>query len=297
MKNVAVAMGFFLPVLAEFAGPGVAAPDAFEPDNTPEEARWIGVDGPAQTHNFHVGGDEDWLLFYTQGSEIITIETFDLGSNSDTFLELYDETGTEQRDFDDNSGPGGASVLIPNFPEEGFFLLRVTHAQGGFGAGTEYSIRLFRETGTMPGSITGVVTNSANDSPISGAIIVLPNFGNITTTTDENGVYLLSSLPPSIYLVEASAEGYEKSSESVQVGSGSLTVENFALTAEVTSMPGDVNGDNVLDAVDIQLVINDVLGIDIGAFSGDVSGDGMLDAVDVQSIILMVLQAEKTTPR
>jgi hypothetical protein len=52
---------------------------------------------------------------------------------------------------------------------------------------------------------------------------------------------------------------------------------------------GDVNGDNAVDAVDVQLVINGVLGLDIGTVNADINGDGQVDAVDVQLVINIVL--------
>lgn len=54
---------------------------------------------------------------------------------------------------------------------------------------------------------------------------------------------------------------------------------------------GDVNGDDLVNAVDIQLIINGVLGIDIEPYTeaADLNGDGLLNAVDVQLIINAVL--------
>ncbi|MCP4640026.1 MAG: hypothetical protein GY851_06325, partial [bacterium] len=46
----------------------------------------------------------------------------------------------------------------------------------------------------------------------------------------------------------------------------------------------DVNGDFSLDAVDIQLVINGVLGLS-GDHNCDVNGDGSVDAIDIQLVI------------
>jgi DNA-binding beta-propeller fold protein YncE len=52
--------------------------------------------------------------------------------------------------------------------------------------------------------------------------------------------------------------------------------------------PEDINGDNAIDAVDVQLVINAVLGLPID-FEADVNGDGATDAIDVQLVINAVL--------
>jgi hypothetical protein len=47
----------------------------------------------------------------------------------------------------------------------------------------------------------------------------------------------------------------------------------------------DIDGDGTVNAVDVQLVINDVLGVGIGNLNGDVDGSGDVDAVDVQLVI------------
>lgn len=50
-------------------------------------------------------------------------------------------------------------------------------------------------------------------------------------------------------------------------------------------IPGDINRDGKVDAVDVQLVINAVLDIDIEGLDADVNDDGEVNAVDVQLVI------------
>jgi hypothetical protein len=57
---------------------------------------------------------------------------------------------------------------------------------------------------------------------------------------------------------------------------------NFEL---VLPPPGDINGDGVVNAVDVQLVINAALGVDINGMNADINGDGVVNAVDVQLVI------------
>ena len=53
---------------------------------------------------------------------------------------------------------------------------------------------------------------------------------------------------------------------------------------------GDVNGDGVVNALDIQLVINRVLGVPINpAYNPDVNHDGDVNALDIQLVINIVL--------
>ncbi len=47
----------------------------------------------------------------------------------------------------------------------------------------------------------------------------------------------------------------------------------------------DINGDDIINAVDVQLVINSALGLDIGDMNGDVNLDGAVNATDVQLVI------------
>lgn len=54
-------------------------------------------------------------------------------------------------------------------------------------------------------------------------------------------------------------------------------------------MPGDVNGDDRVDALDIQLCINAALGLDVGTAQTDQNSDGQTDAIDIQLVINAVL--------
>lgn len=56
-------------------------------------------------------------------------------------------------------------------------------------------------------------------------------------------------------------------------------------TAVLNPVANDINGDNAVNAVDVQLAINAALGIGIGPLSGDVNNDGSANAVDVQLVI------------
>jgi hypothetical protein len=59
-------------------------------------------------------------------------------------------------------------------------------------------------------------------------------------------------------------------------------------TVTDSGIDGDVNGDDSVNAIDVQLVINAALGIDT-ICSCDINGDGPVNAVDVQLVINAVL--------
>ena len=54
-------------------------------------------------------------------------------------------------------------------------------------------------------------------------------------------------------------------------------------------LTGDVDGNGHRDAVDVQLVVNDVLGLGPGE-GCDVNHDGATNAVDIQAVIVELLQ-------
>ena len=45
---------------------------------------------------------------------------------------------------------------------------------------------------------------------------------------------------------------------------------------------GDVNGNGIANAVDLQLVVNRVLGVDIAPHDADLNDDGSVNALDIQ---------------
>jgi len=78
----------------------------------------------------------------------------------------------------------------------------------------------------VPGSITGLVTDAKDGSPIVAAAVT---DGTRTATTDASGKYTIADVPPGTYQVTASKEGYESLTSSVMVASGATTVMNFSL--------------------------------------------------------------------
>ena len=53
------------------------------------------------------------------------LETYDLGSNADTVMELYYYTDDVPLETDDDGGVGLASRIVYSFWEDGIFLVRI----------------------------------------------------------------------------------------------------------------------------------------------------------------------------
>ena len=71
-----------------------------------------------------------------------------------------------------------------------------------------------------------------------------------------------------------------------------LVIGIFGANTPAAALPGDVNDDGVVDAQDLQLVINAVLGLPIepyGETDMDVNNDGEVNALDIQLVINIIL--------
>ena len=129
-----------------------SAGDAFEADNTSAAARLISVGAAAETHNFHLGGDEDWLKFNATSGSTYALETSNLGIRADTVLTLYDTTGTRPERVNDDFGSTLASRIEFTASTTGTYFIRVTHFSPNVaGDGTNYDFRIQLVAGCTAG--------------------------------------------------------------------------------------------------------------------------------------------------
>jgi len=120
------------------SGPGG---DAHEPDDAPEDAKWIATDGTAQAHDLHDLGDTDWCRMTCVPDTVYVVETSNLASRSDTYVYLYDTDGTTELARNDDGGTGWASRLTWSAPVTGTYYVAVRHAYPTiYGADTGYEL-------------------------------------------------------------------------------------------------------------------------------------------------------------
>jgi hypothetical protein len=84
-----------------------AGSDAYEPDDTWDQASWIWDETP-QTHRIAPVGDVDWVKFSLNTESEVVLET--LGPSGDTRMWLYDSNLTEL-EYDDDDGTGAFSRI------------------------------------------------------------------------------------------------------------------------------------------------------------------------------------------
>jgi C1A family cysteine protease len=99
--------------------------DGYEPDDTWQEAKWIEVNGAAQSHNFHVTNDQDYVKFVAEVDNVYTIRTLNLSAGNDTTLTLYDTNGTTQlAENDDDPDNPPASKMVWLCPTAGTYFVK-----------------------------------------------------------------------------------------------------------------------------------------------------------------------------
>jgi cell wall-associated NlpC family hydrolase len=86
-------------------------PDDFEPDDTRDAARPIGVNAGPQARTIHLPNDVDWATFELAVAADVVIET--RGASGDTRLWLYGaDPDAAPIEFDNNDGVGNFSVIV-----------------------------------------------------------------------------------------------------------------------------------------------------------------------------------------
>ncbi|MDY7076739.1 MAG: pre-peptidase C-terminal domain-containing protein [Chloroflexota bacterium] len=116
--------------------------DAWEIDDTVAESNPISTDGTAQTHNFDIPGDQDWVEFDAVEGQQYTFQTENVGGYADTVLHVYDTDGSTLLDFnDDFEGLGWASRVDWTAPADGTYYVMVKHwDEHAYGCETVYTL-------------------------------------------------------------------------------------------------------------------------------------------------------------
>ncbi len=239
--------------------------DIFEPNDTPADATWIGVNGLSKANNFHDEGDVDWFWFYAQNfsPELgpkphfneINLQTplNQMGFGVATLVEVFADATTTP--LYETTDPTTFLEFFVHDVGEGFYYLRVTNTSARtHGVQTNYGISVWREQGAiLPGAMTGIVTDSDTGDPIEGATVSFPFYGTtasgpLATDTNTDGLYFITPLVDGSYAVEASAPGYETQTYEAIIGSSETVTEDFPMTAEGSEGEGEGEGEGPICA-------------------------------------------------
>jgi hypothetical protein len=204
---------------------GVAVgPDAHEPDDQPGQAAY--TDLPAlRAHSLHSENDEDWVRFYALDSLVYDLETMPLSAEVDTRLEIYRELPDGSRlllDILDEFGPGEGELGGLDFPESGFYLLRVRHADDMPAVPGTYLLSLHVPSGF--GGINVAAVDAVRQSLLAGLPVHIREPGGAllaSGTTVADAPLNFPGLPVGQYVVEVGAPpaflGYFHPTDATQV--------------------------------------------------------------------------------
>ena len=166
--------------------------DAYEPDDTCEQAQSILTDGTIQIHTFHDSDDEDWISFQaTQGVTYVIQARVPAASSADIVAELYSDCSGVVRPGEDP--PFSPDIrLIVRFPADGTYHLHfLNHDSGVYGPDVEYNVSVRALNPTVnPGALVIVAGRLYDDD----ALDLQENIQNVS-----NAVYRLfrsKSYPP-----------------------------------------------------------------------------------------------------
>ena len=133
--------------------------------------------------------------------------------------------------------------------------------------------------------VRGLVIDSGTREPIWAEVRVVGIDHPVYTDPDVGDYHRM--LLPGTYALKYAAPGYvTRTIENVSAGAGEATRVNVELARP------DVNRDGVVDAADVQLVINTILGLE-DRYACDLDGGGVT-ATDLQLIINIVLGKTQT---
>jgi carboxypeptidase D len=128
--------------------------------------------------------------------------------------------------------------------------------------------------------VRGIITDISTSKPMWAEARVMGIDHPVYTDPDVGDYHRM--LLPGIYTMEFGAPGYfKKTVENVIVG------EDAATRVDVSLATPDVNRDGVVDATDVQLMINTILGVET-EYSCDIDGGGV-SSTDVQLLVNTVL--------
>lgn len=102
-------------------------PDAFEPDNLYSQADTILIGSTTPDHTIYPSGDKDYFKFTVSTPGYYTLQT---NGNMDTYMTLYNSTGTSALINNDDDGLGSNALIRYNFSSIGTYYVAITGYSG-----------------------------------------------------------------------------------------------------------------------------------------------------------------------
>jgi hypothetical protein len=223
----------------------------------------------------HYGGDSGTTDAYRKGTLFFHNNTI-VSTRTDRTTLLRLSTNSERCDFRNNiawvSAAGNTLALL-----DGAGILDLSH--NWFKPGRVSTF------GTLSGAVNDDGTSITGASP-----------GFTSESTDDYGLAQGSScidagttLDPSLLPMHIPVLQYVKHQQSEMRPADATPDIGAYEFASAEHPPCDVNRDGSVDVLDLQIVVNAILGV-IGS-TGDINGDGQVDVLDLQLLVNVILGA------
>jgi len=194
--------------------------DAYEPDDTWQQARLIEINGAMQTHNFHTGDDQDYVKFVAQAGYVYTIRTLNLSAGNDTTLTLYDTDGITQLEYnDDDPNNPPASKIVWLCSIAGTYYVKAAPFGPQVGVCSSYNLKITGEpaptptpTATPTVTSTPTATSTSTPTPTNTAtptVTLTPTPGEVVECyccSPGDGIYRISASQFSGYTTTSAEE-------------------------------------------------------------------------------------------
>ncbi len=145
-----------------------------------------------------------------------------------------------------------------------------------------------------PGRLSGVVSNGITGEAVVNALVEVRTLGPAgpviaTAITDQSGNYVVNSLPPGVYTVVATREGFGTAEASDEVNSNQTTLQDLVLFPGSSNVQGRVTsseGDPLPDTL-IRLVNG--VGAPVKEVQTDIDGSYLISQFDAGSYSIIAL--------
>ena len=198
--------------------------DAYETDDTSDQANLIFINDEVQRHNFHDAGDVDWLMFYGVEGESYTVEASNMETRCDVMIKPYCPDG-------DGMKEPTSGTRTWKCDEEGMYYAKLTNANSDhFGEDTGYDLKVYIPNAPFAsGAIVGYVCDASSDNftkTVDDVTITCKKSDGNERHVYQNssiGIYYVFGLEEGTYTLSAQADGYTDFPDT-EVEVGSITI-------------------------------------------------------------------------
>lgn len=161
------------------------------------------------------------------------------------------------------------------------------------GVNTSEANAALEKSVSFPASLSGFIrsVDQGMVEAIPGSRVTIRGETNISAISDETGAYSFDAILDGSYIISASAVGFNSVKIAKTISGSEAAVQSFDLFrgVAVPIEPSDLNGDGTTNAIDVQIIINVVLGVFEGEVDADVNEDALVNSIDIQLVINRIL--------